>query len=52
MKTLDQSRLLAKALVEIGKQAGLKCMAVISDMNQPLGNKLVMPLKLKNQLMS
>ena len=40
MKTLDQSRLLAKALVEIGKQAGLKCMAVISDMNQPLGNKI------------
>ena len=40
MKTLDQSRDLAHALVDIGKQAGLQCMAVISDMNQPLGNKI------------
>ena len=40
MKTLDQSRDLAHALVDIGKQAGLQCMAVISYMNQPLGNKI------------
>ena len=37
MKTEDSAVKLAKALVAIGKQAGLKCEAVISDMNQPLG---------------
>ncbi|MBC8743911.1 pyrimidine-nucleoside phosphorylase [Lactobacillus sp. Marseille-P7033] len=50
MKTLDQSRLLAKALVEIGKQAGLKCMAVISDMNQPLGNKIGNALEIEESI--
>lgn len=50
MKTLDQSRALAKALVGIGKQAGLKCMAVISDMNQPLGNKVGNSLEIEESL--
>lgn len=40
MKTEDSAVKLAKALVAIGKQAGLKCEAVISDMNQPLGSKI------------
>ena len=40
MKTLDDSRALAKALVTIGQQVGLDCKAIISDMNQPLGNKI------------
>lgn len=37
MKELEKSRELAEAMVEIGNQLGRKTMAVISDMNQPLG---------------
>ena len=37
MQKLDDSRLLAKALVETGEKFGIKAQAVISDMNQPLG---------------
>ncbi|MGM9982743.1 MAG: pyrimidine-nucleoside phosphorylase [Limosilactobacillus sp.] len=50
MKTLDQSRDLAHALVNIGKQAGLQCMAVISDMNQPLGNKIGNALEIEESI--
>ncbi|MCX2186496.1 pyrimidine-nucleoside phosphorylase [Limosilactobacillus pontis] len=50
MKTLDQSRALAHALVDIGKQAGLQCMAVISDMNQPLGNKIGNTLEIEESI--
>lgn len=50
MKTLDQSRALAHALVGIGKQAGLQCMAVISDMNQPLGNKVGNSLEIEESI--
>lgn len=50
MKTLDQSRALAHALVDIGKQAGLQCMAVISDMNQPLGNKVGNALEIEESI--
>ena len=50
MKTLDQSRDLAPALVDIGKQAGLQCMAVISDMNQPLGNKIGNALEIEESI--
>ncbi|HEY9576506.1 MAG TPA: thymidine phosphorylase, partial [Pseudobacillus sp.] len=37
MKTLEDSRDLAKAMVNIGNNVGRKTMAVISDMSQPLG---------------
>ncbi|WP_044340114.1 pyrimidine-nucleoside phosphorylase [Rossellomorea aquimaris] len=37
MKTLDDSKDLAKAMVNIGNNVGRKTMAVISDMSQPLG---------------
>ncbi|HAT54864.1 MAG TPA: pyrimidine-nucleoside phosphorylase, partial [Lactobacillus sp.] len=40
MKTEADSVALAKELVEIGKSVGMKAMAVISDMNQPLGNAI------------
>lgn len=50
MKTIDQSRALANALVGIGKQAGLQCMAVISDMNQPLGNKIGNALEIEESI--
>lgn len=38
MKTLEDSKALAEEMVRIGKGAGRKCIAVISDMDQPLGN--------------
>lgn len=38
------------ALVDIGKQAGLQCMAVISDMNQPLGNKIGNALEIEESI--
>src|SRR5688572_261318 len=37
MQKLDDSRLLAKALVRTGEKFGVKAQAVVSDMNQPLG---------------
>ncbi len=36
-KTIDESRKLAKTMVEIGKQAGKKMLALITDMDRPLG---------------
>ncbi|MFZ5912342.1 MAG: thymidine phosphorylase [Chloroflexota bacterium] len=38
METLDQARELANLMVQIGKLAGRKTIALLSDMNQPLGN--------------
>ena len=40
MKTLEESKALASLMVEIGKNAGKKIMAVISDMSSPLGNAI------------
>ena len=37
MKTLDDSRELARTLVGIGKGVGVRTVALITDMNQPLG---------------
>lgn len=38
MKTLEDARLLAKTMVAIGTMAGKDTTAVITDMNEPLGN--------------
>jgi pyrimidine-nucleoside phosphorylase len=38
METLDEARQLANLMVEIGKLAGRQTVALLSDMNQPLGN--------------
>lgn len=38
MKTLYDARLLAKKMVNIGKRFGRKVVAMITDMDQPLGN--------------
>jgi len=38
MRTLEQARLLANLMVDIGKLAGREVVALISDMNQPLGH--------------
>lgn len=37
MKELDDAKALAKAMVDIGNGAGRKTIAVVSDMDQPLG---------------
>ena len=37
MKTLDEAKVLAKTMVGIGKQLGRQTIAVLSNMNQPLG---------------
>ncbi len=38
MKTLSDAQKLAEIMVKVGKGAGKKCRAVITDMNEPLGN--------------
>lgn len=38
MKTLEEARMLAKTMVAIGTLAGKNTIAVITDMNEPLGN--------------
>lgn len=38
MKTLEKSRELARLMVDIGKEAGRKMLALITDMDCPLGN--------------
>lgn len=40
MKTLDDSIALSKAMVDIGERAGRKTMAMITDMDIPLGNNI------------
>ena len=37
MKSADTAKDLATTMIEISKRAGRKCIAVLSDMNQPLG---------------
>lgn len=50
MKTIEQATALAEALVAIGKHAGLRTMAIISDMNQPLGNKIGNALEIEESI--
>lgn len=39
-KTLEDSTTLASIMVDIGKKAGKKMMAIITDMDRPLGNNI------------
>lgn len=50
MKTQEKAKALAKAMVKIGKNVGMRCMAVISDMNQPLGNTIGNTLEIEESI--
>ncbi len=51
MKTLEDARLLAKTMVAIGTLAGKETTAVITDMNEPLGNMVGNILEVKEAVM-
>ncbi|MFD1670497.1 pyrimidine-nucleoside phosphorylase [Agrilactobacillus yilanensis] len=50
MKTLPEAKDLAQALVSIGKGAGMHCVAVISDMSQPLGYQIGNALEVQESI--
>ena len=50
MKTEDKAFELAKVMVDIGKGAGKKISAVITDMNEPLGNYVGNALEVKEAI--
>jgi len=50
MKTVDEARTLARTMVGIGRNVGRKCVALISDMNQPLGCAVGNALEVKEAL--
>jgi pyrimidine-nucleoside phosphorylase len=50
MTNLDDARQLAELMVEIGKLVGRKTVAILSDMNQPLGHAVGNSLELQEAL--
>jgi pyrimidine-nucleoside phosphorylase len=50
MKTLAQASTLAKTMVEIGKRAGKKVSAILTDMNEPLGSGIGSILEVRNAI--
>ena len=52
MKTMEEARLLAKTMVNIGHAMGRRTMAVISDMSQPLGMAIGNTLEVKEAILT
>ena len=50
MKTAEQARELARGLTRVGKLAGRKCAAVITDMDEPLGYAVGNALEVKEAI--
>ena len=50
MKTEDEAKELARGLTRVGRLAGRKCAAVITDMDQPLGNAVGNALEVKEAI--
>lgn len=50
MKTVDEARDLAQIMVTIGKNAGRRMAAVITDMDRPLGNAIGNSLEVKEAI--
>ena len=50
MKTIEQSKELARIMVDIGKNAGKRTLALITDMDIPLGNAIGNSLEVKEAI--
>ena len=50
MKTIEQSKQLARIMVDIGKMAGKRTLALITDMDIPLGNAIGNALEVKEAI--
>jgi pyrimidine-nucleoside phosphorylase len=50
MKTIDDARLLAETMVELGQRAGRRVSCVLTDMDQPLGHAVGNALEIRETL--